>query len=108
MCVGVSLDCACICTVLCEPQLSRCVVCRQQPVKMYRKFSGRFLNNEFFHILAKKRSQLSVCLWYDSALLYQIVAKKQLHKVMTCIQIDFDDPRVKGCFHRPCHILLPL
>ena len=22
-----------------------------------------------------------------------------------CTQIDFDDPRVKGPFHRPCHIL---
>ena len=24
--------------------------------------------------------------------------------IRLCTQIDFDDPRVKGPFHRPCHI----
>ena len=26
--------------------------------------------------------------------------------IRLCTQIDFDDPGVKGPFHRPCHIIL--
>ena len=36
----------------------------------------------------------------NSAYVYGIIA----HYISLCTQIDFDDPRVKGPFHRPCHI----
>ena len=39
----------------------------------------------------------------NSAYVYGLIALRN-SSIRLCTQIDFDDPRVKGPFHRPCHI----